>query len=82
MTRLIRILLPALVSLPLAAEEAVTFEDHIKPIFREHCLKCYGEDEQKADLNLQTFAAPKYFSVRLSSGRESLYRTDGRFQRT
>ncbi len=41
---------------PLAAE-APNYEDHIKPIFREHCLKCHGEDEQKADLNLSSFAA-------------------------
>ena len=32
------------------------YEEHIKPIFREHCLKCHGEDEQKADLNLGSFA--------------------------
>ena len=44
-------------SVPLSAEtETVTFEEHIKPIFRQHCLKCHGEDEQKADLNLQTYA--------------------------
>lgn len=36
--------------------EVVNFEEHIKPILREHCLKCHGEDEQKADLNLQTHA--------------------------
>lgn len=50
--------LPALFSLGLAAtaEESVNFEEHIKPIFREHCLKCHGEDEQKADLSLQTHA--------------------------
>ncbi len=39
-----------------AADEVVNFNEHIKPIFREHCLKCHGEDEQKADLNLQTHA--------------------------
>ena len=39
---------------PSAEPELVTYEQHIKPIFREHCLKCHGEDEQKADLNLQT----------------------------
>lgn len=40
-----------------AEPEVVNFEEHIKPIFREHCLKCHGEDEQKADLNLQTHAS-------------------------
>jgi hypothetical protein len=40
-----------------AEPEVVNFEEHIKPILREHCLKCHGEDEQKADLNLQTHAS-------------------------
>ena len=44
-------------SLVAAEPEAVNFEEHIKPIFREHCLKCHGEDEQKADLSLQTHAS-------------------------
>lgn len=39
-----------------AAEAPPNYEEHIKPIFREHCLKCHGEDEQKADLNLGSFA--------------------------
>ena len=47
-------LLPALRA---AESDAVNFEEHIKPIFREHCLKCHGEDEQKGDLNLQTHAS-------------------------
>lgn len=38
------------------AEAPPNYEEHIKPIFREHCLKCHGEDEQKADLNLGSFA--------------------------
>ncbi len=39
-----------------ADEDAVTYNDHIKPIFRQHCLKCHGDDKQKADLNLQSYA--------------------------
>ena len=35
----------------------MTYEEHIKPILREHCLKCHGEDEQKAELNQQTHAS-------------------------
>ncbi|MDH4411008.1 MAG: hypothetical protein QE273_15430 [Verrucomicrobiales bacterium] len=45
-----------LVTSAAAADEVITFDEHIKPIFREHCQKCHGEDEQKADLNLATFA--------------------------
>ncbi len=40
-----------------AESQALTYEEHIKPILREHCLKCHGDDEQKADLNLQTHAS-------------------------
>ena len=46
-----------------AAEEqkgkaaAVNFNDHVKPILRQHCLKCHGEDEQEAGINLQVYSA-------------------------
>jgi WD40 repeat protein len=40
-----------------AADPVITYDEHIKPIFREHCLKCHGDDEQKADLNLANFTA-------------------------
>lgn len=33
----------------------VNFNDHIQPIFRQHCAKCHGDDQQKAGLNLQNF---------------------------
>lgn len=58
MSRKFFTLLLAFVSLSLSAAEpeVVNYEEHIKPIFREHCLKCHGEDEQKADLNLQNHA--------------------------
>lgn len=29
----------------------ITFKDHVKPIFRQHCLKCHGDDEQEAGIN-------------------------------
>ena len=34
-----------------------SFEEDVKPILREHCLKCHGDDTQKADLNLQGYAS-------------------------
>jgi hypothetical protein len=55
MSRVFLALFP--VSLVAAEPAAVNFEEHIKPIFREHCLKCHGEDEQKSDLSLQTQAS-------------------------
>lgn len=33
------------------------FDEQIKPIFRQHCVKCHGDDKQNADLDLQTFDA-------------------------
>ncbi len=40
-----------------ARAETLNYEEHIKPIFRQHCLKCHGDDKQKADLNLQNYGA-------------------------
>ncbi|MBL98918.1 MAG: hypothetical protein CMM06_04410 [Rhodopirellula sp.] len=37
-------------------EEVVTFADDIKPILQKYCLKCHGNDDQNADLNLQNYA--------------------------
>lgn len=54
-----RVILLAFFVLPTlarAADPPVTYEDSIRAIFRQHCFKCHGEDEQKADLNLSTFA--------------------------
>lgn len=40
-----------------AAAPSPNFDQHIKPILRQHCLKCHGDDKQEADLNLQSYAA-------------------------
>jgi len=40
-----------------AADEPVNYAGHVKPIFRQHCLKCHGEDNQEAGINLQNYAA-------------------------
>ena len=34
-----------------------TFDDDVLPVFRQHCLNCHGNDKQKGDLNLATYAA-------------------------
>lgn len=44
---------PLAVPAPTAA--VVTYDDQIKPIFREHCQKCHGEDEPKAGINLGSY---------------------------
>lgn len=38
------------------AADPINYDQHVKPIFRRYCLKCHGEDTQKADLNLQSYA--------------------------
>ena len=32
------------------------YEGAIKPLLRQHCLKCHGNDEQESGLNMQTYA--------------------------
>ncbi|TWU47549.1 Chromosome partition protein Smc [Rubripirellula tenax] len=36
--------------------EKITFEDHIKPIFRQHCAKCHNQGEKKGGLAVDSFA--------------------------
>ncbi len=40
-----------------ADEKPVNYVEHVKPILRQHCLKCHGDDKQEADINLQEYAA-------------------------
>jgi len=37
--------------------EKVTYDDHIKPIFREHCLSCHNANDKKSGLALDSFSA-------------------------
>ncbi len=37
-------------------EKKITFDEHIKPIFREHCTSCHSESDKESDLALDTFA--------------------------
>lgn len=39
---------------PLA--QKVTYDEHIAPIFREHCLSCHNQNEAKSDLALDSYA--------------------------
>lgn len=58
--------IPCAIALPLVcgnvgavamAEEPtkITFEDHIKPIFREHCTSCHNNNAKKGGLSLESF---------------------------
>src|SRR5687767_14532684 len=43
-----------------AAERQLTFEQHIRPIFKVHCFHCHGEEAEKEsglDLRLMRLAA-------------------------
>jgi WD40 repeat protein len=45
-----------------AAEDAqpaakITYDEHVRPIFREHCFTCHNQDTKKSDLSLATFAS-------------------------
>jgi hypothetical protein len=39
------------------ASAKVTYDEHVKPIFREHCFSCHNQDTKKSDLSLASFAA-------------------------
>ena len=45
---------------PVRAEEEMpaktTYDDHARPIFREHCLGCHNQNEAKSDLALDSYA--------------------------
>jgi WD40 repeat protein len=38
------------------APQKITFDDHVRPIFREHCLTCHNANDKKSDLALDTYA--------------------------
>ncbi|HBE66717.1 MAG TPA: hypothetical protein DDW52_01080, partial [Planctomycetaceae bacterium] len=38
-------------------EKKITFDDHIKPIFREHCTTCHSESDKESDLALDSYSA-------------------------
>jgi mono/diheme cytochrome c family protein len=39
------------------AAEKVTYEDHLKPILREHCFVCHNQNEKKGGLAVDTYAS-------------------------
>ncbi|MEM7600048.1 MAG: LamG-like jellyroll fold domain-containing protein [Verrucomicrobiota bacterium] len=50
------ILISLLVVDQATSSESPNFEDHVLPIFREHCNGCHNPDKKKADLDLTTYA--------------------------
>jgi hypothetical protein len=49
----------AISCLPVVAEEPakITFDDHVKPILREHCTSCHNANDKKSGLALDTYQA-------------------------
>lgn len=41
----------------ISAQEKVTFDDHIKPIFRQRCSSCHNPNKKSADLDLTNYTA-------------------------
>ena len=39
-----------------ADPKPVTYDDDVKPVLREHCFKCHGDDDGKSGLNMQSYA--------------------------
>ncbi len=51
------LLLPILSLSTAVGADAPNYEEHVRPLFRDHCLKCHNADEANADLDLSSFAA-------------------------
>lgn len=54
-----RLLIPSLllaITVPAAAQDKVTYQDHVLPIFRNACLNCHNPDKKKAGLDLSSYS--------------------------
>src|ERR1043166_7668817 len=38
------------------AQEKITYDDHITPIFRNNCFKCHNPDKMRGELDLTTYS--------------------------
>src|SRR4029077_16851033 len=54
-----QLLVFAAFSVPAAAraEEKITFQDHVRPIFESACVNCHNPDKKKGGLDLTSYAA-------------------------
>lgn len=39
------------------ASEKITYEDHVRPILRQHCFSCHNQNEKKGGLALDSYGA-------------------------
>jgi mono/diheme cytochrome c family protein len=42
-------------SKPAAAAPRITYDEHVRPIFREHCFSCHSADKQESGLQLDNY---------------------------
>ena len=45
-----------LLGVPVFAQDKVTYDDHVLPIFQQTCLNCHNPDKAKGGLDLSTFS--------------------------
>lgn len=57
MKKLLSILISGSAMLGFAADKKITYEDHVRPIFKQHCLDCHNPDKSKGDLDLASYQA-------------------------
>ena len=50
-------LISAVASVAVVSTAAVTYEQHVYPIMKEHCLNCHNPDKTKGDLDLASYKA-------------------------
>ncbi|WP_417734259.1 PSD1 and planctomycete cytochrome C domain-containing protein [Rosistilla oblonga] len=57
MNRPLALLLLALLTKPLTAEEPIDFVRHVRPIFQQHCYGCHADQKQKSGFRLDVKSA-------------------------
>ena len=57
LTRLLAFALLLLATAAVQAADKVTYDDHARPVFREHCFSCHNQDKKKGGLVLESYAA-------------------------
>jgi WD40 repeat protein/mono/diheme cytochrome c family protein len=64
---------PAAESEPSEEVKKVTYEDDVRPIFRQHCFTCHNQNEKKGGLALDTYAS----TIEGGASGEVVYEGDG-----
>lgn len=43
-------------AIPALAQDKITYQDHVRPVFENRCLNCHNPDKKKGGLDLSTYA--------------------------